>query len=736
LERKLTAILCADVYGYSRLMGDDEEATHHTLISHRRIIDSLIEQHHGRFVNSAGDSVLAEFASVVNAVECAVEIQSALKVENASLAVERRMEFRIGVNLGDVIVDGDQIYGDGVNVAARLESLAEPGGIYISNTVHDQVSNKLALSYADLGEQAVKNITKPVRVFRVLQTGSVVGPQRTRRIVRSYWRGGVFSLTGLAIILVIILLVQHVSLKPPHTHASIPPKEKPGLPLPDRPSIAVLPFVNMSGDKEQEYFSDGITDDLITDLSRLPGLFVIARDSTFTYKGKAAKVQDVSKELGVRYVLEGSVRKAAGQVRITVQLADATTGDELWAERYDRPLRDVFAVQDEIVRRIVTTLNLQLALSQKGIVIPRTTENLEAYDDLLRATEYFISLTKEGNAKARRLFEKAIELDPKYAAAYTELGWNYYFGVGFGLNPDPNGLGRGLRLEQQALTLDDSLAYAHCGIAVIDAAMEQYDEAFLETQRAIALDPNYAFAYSQLALLQNLQVRPREALVLFEKAARLDPRNVDNYIFAQGYAYMELGWWKESIPALKQYLTRFPNDIYAKAFLANDYSFLGDGDAASAELAAVERIVALTPKAADGYVPLSWALNSIGKPAEALVAVDTAIRLDPLKQNFCVCHLRFRGVAYTLLGRWQEAIDAFKRHLSHFPHNFWAHAYLAVDYMELGHGDAARAEVAEVQRFDPQLTVDMVFPTVSMDHKVFPTEIDRFRTDLHKAGLQ
>jgi adenylate cyclase len=736
MERKLTAILCADVYGYSRLMGEDEEATHRILISHRKIIDSLIEQRHGRFVNSAGDSVLAEFASVVNAVQCAVEVQSALKVENASLAAERRMEFRIGVNLGDVIVDGEQIYGDGVNVAARLESLADPGGICISGTVHDQVRDRLPLVYHDAGEQAVKNITRPVRVWRVLLDGTVPSRGETRRIARRYWHGGVLSLAGLMIILAMIVLVQHVSFKPPRTHASIPPPPTPALTLPDKPSIAVLPFTNMSDDREQEYFSDGITDDLITDLSRLPDLFVIARDSTFTYKGKPTKLQDISKELGVKYVLEGGVRKAADQVRITVQLADATTGTELWAERYDRPLRDVFALQDEIVRRIVTTLNLQLALSQKGIVIPRTTENLEAYDDLLRGTEYSVSLTKEGNAKARRFFEKAIELDPKYAAAYAQLGWNYYFGAGYGLNPDPNGIGRGLRVAQQALTLDDSLASAHCVIAGLDEMNEQYDEAAVETQRAIALDPNNAFSYLQLAGLQNLQVKPTEALVLFEKATRLDPRNADVYMEVQGWAYMELGWWKGSIPALKQYLTRFPYDIYAMAFLANDYSFLGDEDAARAQVAAVERLVALTPNASEGYVPLSWALNSLGKPAEALVAVNTAIRLDPRRLDFCVCHLRFRGVAFTLLGRWREAIDAFNLHLTHFPHNFWAHAYLAVDYMELGRDGSARAEVEEVQRLDPQLTVDMIFPTVSLDHKAFPTEIDRFRGDLHKAGLK
>jgi adenylate cyclase len=326
MERKLAAILCADVYGYSRLMGENEEATFRTLASHRKIIDRLIQQHHGRFVNAAGDSVLAEFASVVEAVNCAVGIQRGLKTENAELPPEQRMEFRIGVNLGDVIIDGEQIYGDGVNVAARLESLADPGGICISHTVHDQIGNKLALSYDDLGEQQVKNIAKPVRVLRVLLDGAAPAQRKCARIARSYRRGGALSLTGLVIIAATFVVVQHLSLKPPHTNASIPPSAKQALPLPDKPSIAVLPFVNLSGDREQEYFSDGITDDLITDLSRLPGLFVIARNSTFTHKGKAAPLQEVSKELGVKYVLEGSVRKAAGQVRITVQLADASTG--------------------------------------------------------------------------------------------------------------------------------------------------------------------------------------------------------------------------------------------------------------------------------------------------------------------------------------------------------------------------------------------------------------------------
>src|SRR6266446_3124984 len=400
MERKLTAILCADVFGYSRLMGEDKEATLRTLSSYRKLIDLLIEQHRGRFVNSAGDSVLAEFASVVNAVQCAVEIQTTLKAENTSLRPERRMEFRIGVNLGDVMVDGEQIYGDGVNVAARLESLADPGGICISRTVHENVRNKLALNYEDLGEQAVKNIAEPVRVFRVLLEGGAATPTRTTpRAARKYVRRGIFSVAGLAIIAATIIFVQHLSLRPPTPSASIPPAQPPALPLPDTPSIAVLPFTNMSGDRNQEYFSDGITDDLITALSRLPDLFVIARTSTFIYKGKAAKVQDIGRELGVQYLLEGSVRKAGDTLRITAQLVDATSGDHLWAGRYDRPLRDIFLLQDEIETKIVTTLKLRLSLDKWREWVGQHTDNLEAYDYYLRCVRYGFTFTEEGNAK-------------------------------------------------------------------------------------------------------------------------------------------------------------------------------------------------------------------------------------------------------------------------------------------------------------------------------------------------
>jgi adenylate cyclase len=729
VERKLTAILCADVHGYSRLMGENEEATVRTLSAHRRIINGLIEQHHGRFVNSAGDSVLAEFGSVVNAVECAVEIQATLKAENASLPPERQMEFRIGVNLGDVVVDGEQIYGDGINVAARLESLAEPGGIYISGKVREEIRNKLALKCEDLGALRVKNIVEPVRVFRVLPEGGTTTRRKTQRVQRKYVRRGAFSMAGLAIIAVAVVLVQHISLKPQHTSASIPPAQSPALPLPDKPSIAVLPFTNISGDHEQEYFSDGITDDLITDLSRLQGLFVIARTSSFTYKDKPAKLQEVGKELGVKYVLEGSIRKAGEQVRITVQLADATTGAELWAERYDRPLRDVFAVQDEIVRRIVTTLNLQLNLTQQGIVIPRSTENLEAYDDLLRGAEYLVSLTNDDNTKARQMFEKAIQLDPKYAMAYAYLGENYLVGWSLAFNPNPDAPERALQMEQQAIALDDSLSDAHSDLAAIYAGRGQYNRALTEAQRGIALDPNSASGYFWLADVLNLMGRPAEALVAADKAMRLDPRSAENYSFEQGYSYTRLGQWTEAIPTLKHYSRRFPHDLWCHVWLADDYAGLGDTKAAQAEVAQVERAVALEPSAV-GYVALAEVMNATGRPAEALAAAEKAIHLDP--HNYIP--LRQEGWADTQLGRWEEAVSVLKRFLARFPDSPYGHGELAIDYIELGHDDDARAEVTEVLRINPQFTMEMLCyaPRTSPNGKVCV----RFDADLRKAGLK
>jgi adenylate cyclase len=590
VERKLTAILCADVHGYSRLMGGDEEATLATLTAHRKIIDNLIEQHHGRFVNSAGDSVLAEFASVVEAVNCAVDIQTALKAENAKLPAERRMDFRIGINLGDVMVEGDQIYGDGINVAARLESLADPGGICISGKVHEEIGHKLALSYDNLGAQRVKNIADPVRVFRVLLEPGAARTTKSQRVQRKYLRRGAFSLGGLAIIAAAILFVQHISLKTPRTSASIPPAQSPALALPDKPSIAVLPFANLSGDPQQEYFSDGITDDLVTDLSRVPGLFVIDRGSTFAYKGKPAKVQEVGRELGVKYVLEGSARKTADRVRINVQLVDASTGNQVWTQRHDRQLHDIFALQDEIVQSLVATLNLQLTVLQRGWFLPQRTKNLEAYDYFLRGFECFLSLTPDSVAKGRKMFEKSLELDPDYADAYGSLAFLNFLGYIYQFDKDPGVLDRAAGLVDKAIALDDSDSDSYAVRGWIEALKDQHDQAIADGKRAVSLDPNSAFAWLALADINTIlwtASKPEEVLAYAQKAIRLDPRHPELYSNQEGAAYNKMGRYAEAVDALKR---GDQNNPWIHANLVYAYSELGREHDARAEAAEVLRI--------------------------------------------------------------------------------------------------------------------------------------------------
>ncbi len=529
----------------------------------------------------------------MNAVQCAIEIQTTLKAENANLPPGRRMEFRIGVNLGDVMVDGEQIYGDGVNVAARLESLAEPGGICVSRTVHEQMRNKLALNYEDLGEQTVKNIAEPVRVYRVLSEAGAAERTAGRTkapATRKYIRRGVFSIAGLAIIAATIIFVQHLFLRPPTTTASIPPAQGPALPLPDKPSIAVLPFANMSDDPKQEYFSDGITDDLTTALSRLPDLFVIARTSTFTYKGKAAKVQDVSRELGVKYILEGSVRKEANQVRITTQLVDATTDYEIWAERYDRPLQDIFALQDEIVRKIATTLKLQLTLQEQGVLVRKTTDNLDAYDNFLRGVEYFSSFTKDDNAKARQTFEKAVALDPKYADAYACIGLTYLFDWVWQWSLDPQALEHASEMAQRALALDDSLSLAHDILGQIYLVKKQHDEAIAEAERATALDPNRADGYVDLALILRFSGRAEEAVESMNTAMRLNPHYPAYYLYVLGIAYCQVGRYEDAITAQKGALSRNPNLLGSHICLAACYSMAGRDEAARAQIKELLRL--------------------------------------------------------------------------------------------------------------------------------------------------
>ncbi len=536
-KRKLTAILSADVIGYSRLMRDDEEATVRDIAAHRILITEIIQQHNGRVVDSPGDNIMAEFASVVDAVNSAIRIQQRIKTQNIDVSKNRQMEFRIGINLADVIEKNNLIYGDGVNIAARVEGLATAGDVCISGTVYEHVRDKLSLEYEYLGEQTFKNIPVPIRLYRI-----------------------------------------------PVTSLDVSTEEAGELNYPHKPSIAVLPFANISGDPEQEYFSDGITEDLITDLSKISGLFVIARHSVFTYKGKAVKVQEVGKDLKVRYILEGSVRKSGDRVRITAQLVDAETGGHLWAERYDQKIRDIFALQDEVSQKVVSALAIKLTIGEEERLNQRYTENLEAYDYALRGLDYYFRFTKDAHAQALKMFEKAIELDPEYALAYSWLGLTHLHRWTHGWNRDPKVRDLAFDLAQKALDLDDSLSEPHRIMGDIYLYKKQHEKAIAERKRSVSLDPNNADAIAGLgeAFIYNGQLE--EGITLIEKAIRLNPHHHAYYFFVLGSAFALQGRFDEAEELLKRTLIRNPDFFYAHILLAIIYIETGSLNQASTEI--------------------------------------------------------------------------------------------------------------------------------------------------------
>jgi adenylate cyclase len=588
LKRKLAAILSADVKGYSLLMAKDEAATVRTLIEYRESIAILIQKHLGRVVDATGDNILAEFPSVVDTVKCAVKIQEILKAKNAELPEDRRMDFRIGVNLGDIIEEEDRIYGDGVNIAARLEGLAEGGGICVSGTAFDQVKNKLSVGYQYLGNQTVKNIPDPVRAYKVLMepkaAGKVIGEKEPKQ-TRWGWKAVV---AVAVLVLVAGGLVWNFYWRAPQIEpASV---SKMALPLPDKPSIAVLPFVNMSDDPQQEYLSDGITEDLITDLSKISGLLVIARDSVFTYKGKSVKVDQVSRELGVRYIVEGSVRKEGEKVRITAQLVDATTGGHVWAERYDRDLKDVFDLQDEITQRIVAALEVKVMEVEQERVMRKATTNLNAYDYALRGRWYSYHYSKESNIQARQMYEKAIALDPAFAMAYAGLAWTYYEEWANQWNQNPQSLERASELAKKAVALGNSLPSAHRLLGHIYLLKRQYEEAIAEQEEAVKLDPNNADSYASLADVLTWAGSPQRAIGLVEKAMRLNPYYQVPYLFTLGNAYLLTGEYEKGIATQEEALTRNPDFLGSHLILAEIYTESGRTEDAHAQVAEVLRI--------------------------------------------------------------------------------------------------------------------------------------------------
>jgi len=587
-KRKLSAILSADVKGYSRLMGQDEAGTVNRLKEYRALMAGLIQQYRGRVVDSPGDNILAEFASVVDATECAVKVQQELKNKNAELLDDRKMEFRIGINLGDVIEDGERIYGDGVNIAARIESLADGGGICISGTSYDQVKNKLNFGYKNLGEHSVKNITEPVRVYRVLTepeaAGNVIGKKGKSR----KW-------IALAAAIVLIAAVGGVAGWYFYLHQStkIEPAsvEKMAYPLPDKPSIAVLPFDNLSGVPDQEYIADGMTENIITALSYIQEIFVIARNSTFTYKGKAVKAQEVAEDLGVRYVLEGSVQRAGDRLRIMAQLIDATSGRHLWADRYDRDLQDLFALQDEITLKIVLALEVELSVGVQTRLASKTMQNFEAWSYYVRGDAHRMRHTKADNVKAREFFERAASLAPGYAPVITALGWTYWEDAFHGWSETRGeSLQRAVEFAEKAQALDDSDPWIHALWGAIYLRQGRYDQAIAEGEKSIALGPNQSFPHILLGTYLHHIGRYKEALPLVRKAMRLDPYYPSIYLELLGQVYLSMEAYEKAVEAFKVLVVREPQSKVGHRSLAIAYIRLGRKEQARSEAAEILRL--------------------------------------------------------------------------------------------------------------------------------------------------
>ena len=539
INRKLAAILVADVVGYSRMMAADEAGTLAALKRHREsVFDPAVAHHSGRVVKLIGDGTIVEFASVIDAVNCALSVQRAGTPPLEGAAVQAAIVLRIGINLGDVIIEGDDIYGDGVNIAARLEPLAVPGGICISSIVNESIGNRIDVRFQDSGEMTVKNIDRPIRIWRWHPTATTVP-------------------------------------SPP-----IVPSAKPNG---AGPSIAVLPFTNMSGDPEQEYFSDGISEDIITDLSKVAGLTVIARNSSFTYKGRSVDVREIGRELGVRSVLEGSIRRAGQRVRITAQLIDATNGGHLWAERYDRDLTDIFAVQDEVTQQIVGALKVTLTPAEKARLVEKEPQNVAAYDCVLRGRE--IMLSKEKNREtfeeAVKYFKKALELDSNYSQAYASLGFAHMFDYQNRWSDDPDGSFKlAKEYAQKAIDNDPNEPMAH-GVAALTAIFaKDFDRAQAEVDRTLALNPSSALAHNLLGTIRSYSGHPLEAIPAIEQAMRLDPAFRPQFLHFLGIAYVLAGKYETAAAMLRQRIALVPNTDFSRAVLAAALGHLGETEEA------------------------------------------------------------------------------------------------------------------------------------------------------------
>jgi len=591
-KRRLTAILSADAKGYSRLMGTDEVTTVKTLKASRQIMAELIHKHRGRVVDSPGDNLLAEFQSVVDAVQCAIEIQEALKIQNEKYSDEQKMEFRIGVNLGDVIFDEGRIYGDGVNIAARLEGLADGGGICISGSAYEHVGNKIPMGCEYIGEHRVKNISKPVKVYKVwMDTEAAECRIGTIKKGRSVKR--IASTLAAAIILLVVVGIMLWSYKPiPFlTRTKDAASLKVEDPFHNKPSIAVLPFKNLSDDSAQEYFSDGITNDLITDLSKFRDLIVLANNKVFKYKGERVDLVKVGQELGARYILHGSVQKSGKQVRINAQLIDATTAQNIWADRYDRKIKDIFDLQDEIIETVVRKLVLKVDEAERKRAMRKDTKNLEAYDYILRGYHQYYKRTRDGNGKAKEFFKKAIALDSNVASAYVGLAKVRRWDATMGYTEFPDkAVRQAEKLLKKALSIDDSSAGAHTELGYVYMRYAEYELAISELERAIELNPNDWRTYRLMAPVMLYSGKTDEALKWYHTAMRYDPDISAGMLMNMGIAYFLKNQYDESVNWLKKGRARWPDFLGNHIVLAAVYSQMDQLDHARQEAHEVLRI--------------------------------------------------------------------------------------------------------------------------------------------------
>lgn len=619
MERRLAAILIADVVGYSRLSQIDEEGTRVRFQADQNdVFEPAIERHHGRLVKTMGDGLLVEFQSVVDALRCAVEVQQLKTTQTAAALPEHRLEFRIGINLGDIIVEGEDIQGDGVNIADRIQALAEPGGIAISGTTYDQVKSKIPVGFASLGEQRLKSITEPVRVYRVLLDPTAAGKTLTnrRRLPRRRLFAGIAAAVVLAVAGAALWWQPWMPAKPAG------PSERFAYPLPDRPSVAVLPFINVSGDTEHDHLAEGLTDDLITELSKVSGLFVIARHSVFAIQDFVGKIQDVAAELGVQYVLEGTLQRAGPRLRINVKLIDAVTGLSLWAERYDRQYADLFAVQDDVIGKIISALSVKLSARERDQLARIPTENLEAYDYYMRAEqEGFIFRDVDTYRRTLSFYQKAIDLDPGFANAHAGIArvavdvwrndYNYLWSAAVARKIAYDAAG-------QALKLDPNNARAHTVLALLQWVDGRETEARNSANMAVAMEPNDAEAAANLALILVHTGSSGQAVTEMEKALRLDPSPASSFQLLAGIVFYTAGDDRRAISLIEPTIDGLPKVEPAREYLAAAYADQGNETKAAAETAKLLELFPESNLTYYGYLYDYWRDGDLQRHLAAL----------------------------------------------------------------------------------------------------------------------